>query len=187
LSTDDPPAPKGSAATLAAGLMAGMMETADAAIRRARRPLPPHHLDRTDDRPTYRQWAAAALQAELTHATDDFWRAAHALGLGLLYDRYQRDGEAAPFRLAHEALAGTAALWLIHLQAHDSDRRGPWARWKIMTSAERIAWALRRRALLHGFLRATRAYEAARSAACREASRRVDRPIVRAMGAKAVA
>jgi hypothetical protein len=156
--TADPPAPQGFA-----GMRAGMMDTADAAIRRERRPLPARDRDRTH----YRRWAAAVLQAELKHATDDFWRAAHALGFGLLYDRYQRDGEAAPFRLPHEALAGTAALWLIRLQAHDSDRHGPWARWKIMTGAERIAWVRRRRALLHGFLRATRAYQAAR---CRSGS-----------------
>jgi len=139
-------------------MMAGMMDRADAAIRRERRPLPAR-----DSGPgNYRRWAAAALQAELAHATDDFWRAAHALGFGLLYDRNQRDGEAAPFRWPHEALAATASLWLLHLQAHDSDRHGPWARWKIMTRAERVAWVLRRRVLLHCFLRATWAYQAAR-------------------------
>src|SRR5260370_39117175 len=157
LPTADPPVPKG---------FAGMMDGADVAIRSERHPLPAPTLDRTN----YRRWAATVLQGELKHATDDFWRAAHALGFGLVYDRYQRAGEAAPFGLPHEALAVAAALWLIHLQAHDSDRHGPWARWKIMTGAERIAWVLRRRELLHGFLRATRAYQAARAEACPEVS-----------------
>jgi hypothetical protein len=39
----------------------------------------------------------------------------------------------AAFRLPHETHAGAALNWLGHLQAHDSDRRGPWARWDGMS------------------------------------------------------
>lgn len=140
---------------------AEQMATADAAIHRDRRPLPSHCLDGV----SYRKWMAAVLHAELKHATDDAWRCIHALGLGLLFNgQFDRDGEVAQFRFPHEREAGVAAVWLLHLQTHDSDRYGVWERWTTWTYDERVAWCRRRRELLHGWLRACRHYQSARQA-----------------------
>lgn len=148
---------------------ADQMAAADAAIRRERRPLPAHDLSGCN----YRKWSAAVLAAELKHATDDAWRCIHDLGLGLLFNgQFDRDGEVAQFRFQHEREAGVAAVWLLHLQTHDSDRYGVWARWLVMNRHERIAWARRRRELLHCWLAAMRFYEAQRA--------EIDRPIARA-------
>ena len=103
-----------------------------AAIRRERRPLPPHEPDGAN----YRRWAAAVCGAEARHAADDFWAIVYRLGLA---NRFDRDdgfgGHEAPFRFPHESHAFAALNWLCHLQAHESDRRGPWAavRWNTWT------------------------------------------------------
>ena len=80
----------------------------------------------------YRRWAAAVCAAEAKHAADDFWACVYRLGLAALFDRDDGfGGHEAPFRFAHETHAFAALSWLCHLQAHESDRRGPWAavRW----------------------------------------------------------
>ena len=103
--------------------------TVHAAIRRARRPLPP--CERSTGA-NYRRWAAAACAAEARHAADDFWSCVHRLGLAARFDRDDGfGGHEAPFRLPHEVHACRRLGWLSHLQAHESDRRGPWAavRW----------------------------------------------------------
>jgi hypothetical protein len=139
-------------------------ETSDsvhAAIRRERRPLPPHDLDGGN----YRRWAAAVCAAEARHAADDFWACVYRLGLAALFDRDdQFGGHEAPFRFAHETHAFAALSWLSHLRAHESDRRGPWAavRWNIWDAGRRREWFARRRYLWSGFVRQVERYRAAR-------------------------
>ena len=131
------------------------------AIRRARRPLPM----RDPDGAHYRRWAAAACAAEARHAADDFWSCVHRLGAACLFDRDDGfGGHEAPFRLPHEVHAFAALGWLSHLQAHESDRRGPWAavRWNTWDTAQRRAWFARRRVLWSGFVRQVERYRAAR-------------------------
>ncbi|HTB38296.1 MAG TPA: hypothetical protein VK777_14470, partial [Reyranella sp.] len=78
------------------------------AIRRARRPLPPHEPDGGP----YRRWAAAACSAEARHAADDFWSCVHRLGLAALFDRDDGFGShEAPFRFPHETHACAALSW----------------------------------------------------------------------------
>lgn len=132
-----------------------------AAIRRERRPLPAHELDGTP----YRRWAAAVCTAEVRHAADDFWSAVYRLELAALFDRDDRfGGHEAPFRFAHEVHAFAALAWLSHLQAHESDRRGPWAavRWNTWDAGRRREWFERRRHLWSGFVRQVERYRAAR-------------------------
>ena len=135
-----------------------------ALIRRERRPFaPPDPADGN-----WRQWAASVCQAEAAHARNDFWRAVHALGLAALHDRDDGyGGHERAFLLAHEAHACAALGWLSHLQAHESDRRGPWAagRWQRWDAERRRRWWARRRYLWAGFLAAMRRYGAARRAA----------------------
>ena len=54
--------------------------------------------------------------------------------------------------------------WLCHLQAHESDRRGPWAavRWNSWDQGQRREWFARRRHLWSGFVRQVERYRAAR-------------------------
>ena len=132
-----------------------------AAIRRARRPLPTRAIDDTN----YRRWAAAVCAAEARHAADDFWACVHRLGLSALFDRDDGfGGHEAPFRFAHETHAFAALSWLSHLQAHESDRRGPWAavRWHTWDAAQRLEWFAGRRRLWSGFVRQVERYRAAR-------------------------
>jgi hypothetical protein len=94
----------------------------------------------------------------------------HSLGLAGLFDRDDGcGGHDAPFRLAHEIHAYAALSWLSHLQAHESDRYGPWAalRWKTWNAERRRQWLERRRHLWAGFVREVDLY--------REARRRLDR------------
>ena len=93
-------------------------------LRRARRPRPANDPAGSDDR----KWAAVVLQAEIKHATDDFWRCVYVHGAGLLFDHHQRDREAAAFRFEHEARAGLAWAALGDLNIHRRDARGPWSR-----------------------------------------------------------
>ncbi len=133
--------------------------TADDLIRRERRPLPPHDLDGVN----YRRWAAAVCQAEVDHADADFWRVVHRHKYAITIDRFREPDAAAAYRVAHEAHAGAALNWLSHLQTHDSDRHGPWARWNRWDYGHRVWWVLRRRTLVHGWLRCMRAYHQARA------------------------
>jgi len=138
-----------------------MQPVLHAAIRRARRPLPPHALDGGN----YRRWAAAVCAAEARHAADDFWACVYRLGAAALFDRDDGfGGHEAPFRFAHETHAVAALSWLSHLQAHESDRRGPWAavRWNSWDDGQRRDWFARRRYLWSGFVRQVERYRAAR-------------------------
>ena len=130
-------------------------------IRRARRPLE----RRAPARGNFRAWAVATCQAEVDHARADFWRVVQALGLVRLFDRDDGwGGHERPFLLAHEAHAHAALGWLSHLQAHESDRRGPWARvrWDAWDADRRRRWWARRRQLWAGFLEQMRRYRSAR-------------------------
>src|SRR5262245_10169503 len=139
-----------------------------AAIRRERRPMPAPAVSApvgSDIRVGYRRWAAAVCSAEVRHATGDFWRCAHRLGVAALFDRDDGfGGHEAPYRLPHEACAFAALGWLSHLQAHESDRRGPWAavRWNTWDGQQRREWFERRRALWSGFVRQVERYREAR-------------------------
>jgi hypothetical protein len=136
-------------------------DSVPAAIRRERRPLPPHELDGGN----YRRWAAAVCGAEARHAADDFWSCIYRLGVAALFDRNDGfGGHEAPFRFAHETHAFAALGWLSHLQAHESDRRGPWAavRWNTWDEGRRREWFARRRYLWSGFVRQVERYREAR-------------------------
>ena len=135
--------------------------SAHEAIRRARQPLTAPTLDGAH----YRRWAAAVCSAEARHAADDFWSCVHRLGLAALFDRDDGfGGHEAPFRFPHETHAFAALSWLSHLQAHESDRRGPWAgvRWNTWNDAQRRGWFARRRYLWSGFVRQVERYREAR-------------------------
>lgn len=97
------------------------MADLEAAIRLARQPMPA--LERQDA--SYRQWATAILLAEITHATDDFWRCAHAHGAGPLFDHHKRVEEARPFRFQHEVRAIEAWDWLGALNIDEGWKSGP--------------------------------------------------------------
>lgn len=146
------------------------IEQADAAVRRERRPLPPHDLNGVN----YLRWATAVLQAEVNHAQNDSWRCITDLGVTAFYDRWQRGDELARFRFRHEELAGIALLWRSSLISHDNFRHGPsivrdyLERWNRWDHADKVEWLGKRRALLHGFLTAAKAYQQARAA--------IDRP-----------
>ncbi|MBV8188578.1 MAG: hypothetical protein JO339_15160 [Alphaproteobacteria bacterium] len=140
------------------------------AIRRARRPLA--SCERRAG--SYRSWAATVCAAEARHAADDFWAAAQRLGLAGLFDREDGfGGHDTPFRFPHEAHACAALSWLGHLQAHESDRCGPWCggRWEKWSPPRRQEWLRRRRYLWTGFVREVERY--------REARRHLDAAAVR--------
>lgn len=142
------------------------LTTADL-IRLERRPLPAHDLDGVN----YRAWAAAVLAAEVEHAKADFWRVVCQLGVAAKFDRDDGcGGHEMPYRYPHETSAAWALNWLSHLQAHDSDRHGPWARWQRWDRERRATWLQERRRLLHAFLFHARQYQE-RQAAERSAVR----------------
>lgn len=133
------------------------------AIRAGRKPLPTHALT---DVPV-RRFVASVCQAEVTHASNDFWQVVDGINARGLF--YGETGADAGFRFPHEARAGEALLWLSHLQSHDNGRHGPsmvrdflerWNRWDRAAKAE---WLKRRRYLVHGLIRAAAAYRAARA------------------------
>jgi hypothetical protein len=127
------------------------------AIRRDRRPLAvpdPVGLRRHD-------WVAL-LAAEVRHATDDFWRTAFLHGASLMFDWYQRDREARPFRFPHEVCAAEAWNWLSDLNMHESDKAGPWSQWQHLSELQRAAWRARWFFLARGFLRHLRNYRSAK-------------------------
>lgn len=131
----------------------------DAVIAAARTALPSHTLAGVP----LRRFVSAVCTAEVEHARADFWHIVHRLGAVGLFDRHRDPDCEAQFRLPHEVRAAAALNWLSHLQTHDSDRHGPWARWQTMGYAGRCAWVRRRRYLLAGLIRAFRAYTAARA------------------------
>jgi hypothetical protein len=120
--------------------------------------LPSHELERVP----VRRFVSAVCTAEVEHANREFQRITADLHASAVF--YDDPGAEARFRLPHEARAGEALVWLSHLQAHDRDRRGPWASWNTMRHHERVRWLATRRKLLHGLIRAAAAYTAARAA-----------------------
>jgi hypothetical protein len=131
-----------------------------AVIKAARTALPSHTLTGVP----LRRFVSAVCSAEVEHARNDFWSIVHRMGAVGLFDRYRDPDCDAQFRLSHEVRAAAALNWLSHLQTHDSDRHGPWARWETMGYDGRCAWVRRRRYLLGGLIRAFQGYTAARAA-----------------------
>lgn len=130
------------------------------AIMAARTPLPrPDVLGAP-----IRRLVAVACTADAVHASSDFWRIVNASGDAIRFDRFRDPDCHTPYAFRHEALAGVALNWLSHLQGHDSNRRGKWSLWASMTLDEKRAWVRRRRHLVHGLLKAAKAYTAARNA-----------------------
>jgi hypothetical protein len=148
--------------------------TVQAAIQKARRPLAACHSAGG----SYRSWAARACAAEARHAADDFWACVHRLELAGLFDRDDGfGGHDTPFRLPHEAHACAALGWLSHLQAHESDRCGPWCggRWRKWSVGRQREWLRRRRYLWSGFVREVERYRQARHDLDAAATRRTAR------------
>jgi hypothetical protein len=136
------------------------MAALEDSIRRERRPLPARDLAGAN----CRTWAAAVLQAEIKHATDDFWRCVYAHGAGLLFDHYRRDREAAPFRFEHEVRARIAWAALGELNMHDGDAQGPLSCWDLWDRARKRQWARERFERKRRFWSDLAAYRAARAA-----------------------
>lgn len=111
-----------------------------------------------------RAFVATVCTAEVTHAAADFWSIVHRIKAAGSFDAYADPDCHTAFRLPHEAHAGAALNWLQHLQSHDGDRRGPWARWDGLSIEGKREWLARRRYLLRGLLRAANAYRNARKA-----------------------
>jgi hypothetical protein len=97
-----------------------------------------------------RAFVARACTAEVKHARNDFWTIVHRLNAASMFDRHRDPDCDVAFRLPHEIHAAAALNWLAHLQTHDSDRHGLWARWEQWDRERRVCWLRRRRELLHG-------------------------------------
>ncbi|HZP98621.1 MAG TPA: hypothetical protein VFB13_03725 [Reyranella sp.] len=129
-------------------------------IRNRRVALPAHDLPGQRFRP----YIAAVCTAEVDHATADVRRIAHDTGAHMMFTERRDAGWEQAYFQPHEARAATALNWLSHVQAHESDARGPWARLAYSGAEYRAAWVKRYRYLLRGFIKAARAYVAARTA-----------------------
>lgn len=143
-----------------------------AAIRRDRRPLPSHELDSRElTSGDCRRRARAVLEAEDRHAIADFWRCAHAVGAGLMFDHYRPRQEALPYFLRHERLAGVALAWRVHLDLHDGSLRGSTlARPREQRRAWLRQWACERSTIKQRFAVAMAAYRDARAAYATESA-----------------
>ncbi|OYZ90445.1 MAG: hypothetical protein B7Y08_29825 [Rhodospirillales bacterium 24-66-33] len=130
------------------------------AIRDARTPLQAPDFASTP----LRRFVANVCTVEVRHAEAQFWQLARACGADAVIDRFETPDIASTYRMPHERCAGTALVWLAHLQTHDGDRRGPWECWSGLSRPRKAAWLRRRRELLHGLLRAAAEYRAARAA-----------------------
>lgn len=84
-------------------------------------------------------------------------------GAHLMFSERRDTGWEGRFFLPHETKAATALNWLMHVQTHENDVRGPWKRWNTMGMESRADWRSRYRYLVKGFLRAARAYRATRA------------------------
>jgi hypothetical protein len=139
---------------------ADQMAELEDAIRRERRPLrafPPAA-------PTWRQWVADIVNAEVKHATEDFWQSAHHLGAGLLFDRYKPYEEARPFRFPHEVRAAEARDALSDLNLHEGVRHGAWSMWVHLNDRQRAVWSAHWFHLARIFVKRMQAYVKARAA-----------------------
>jgi len=139
---------------------AEQMAVLEDSLRCARRPRPASRPAATGDR----GGAATVLQAEIRHATDDFWRCVYAHGAGLLFDHQQRDREAAPFRFEHEVRARLAWAALGDLNIHDGDARGPWSCSDLWNRGRKRQWARERLELKRRYWSDLAAYWEARMA-----------------------
>jgi len=138
---------------------ADQMANLEDAIRRERRPLRAF----PSPAPTWRQGVTDLVNAEVKHATEDFWRSVHRLGAGLLFDRYKPYEEARAFRFPHEVRAAEARDALSDLNLHEGVRHGPWSMWMHLDGRHRAAWRTRWFRLARLFLRRMQAYGTARA------------------------
>lgn len=136
-----------------------MATSIDTLILSRRKTLPSHDL--TGQR--FRRVIAATCAAEVEHATRDARLIALDTGAHLMFSERRDTGWEDRFFLPHEAKAATALNWLLHIQTHENDVRGPWKRWKTMGEESRADWRRRYRYLVKGFLRAAATYRAARA------------------------
>ena len=134
-----------------------MATSIDTLILSRRKVLPSHDL--TGQR--FRRVIAATCTAEVDHATRDVRHIGLDTGVHLIFKERRDTGWESHFFLPHEAKAATALNWLLHLQTHENDVRGPWKRWGTMGAENQADWRSRYRYLVKGFLRAARAYRAA--------------------------
>src|SRR5262249_56940561 len=104
-------------------------------------------------------------EEEVEQERAEYWLVVDALRVTRLHDGDDGwGGHERRFLYAHEAHAHAALGWLSRLQAHESDRRGPWAalRWDTWDADRRRQWWARRRTLWAGFLEQMRRYGVAR-------------------------
>ena len=136
-----------------------MATSIDTLILSRRKALPSHDL--TGQR--FRRVIAATCTAEVEHATRDVRGIGLDTGAHLMFSEKGNNGWEGRFFLSHETKAATALNWLLHLQTHENDVRGPWKRWTTMGAESRADWRSRYRYLVKGFLRAAQAYRATRA------------------------
>ena len=127
-------------------------------IASRRTALPSHELAGVP----FRRWAATVCTAEVKHARDDVAAVTARLGADMLYSEHRDTAWVDGYFLPHETKAAVALNWLSHVQAHESDARGPWERLSTAGPEYRARWLARYRYLLKGFIRAAKAYRAAR-------------------------
>lgn len=133
-------------------------ETLIAADRTA---LPSHEIDVAAD--SVRAWAVAACTAEVEHAERE--TRLLALRHGLPHDDYLHPDWHGRFRLPHEAKAGTALVWLLHLQTEERLIAETRLQTREPASAEYMAKLEARRAKLQtGFDHAVEDYREGRRA-----------------------
>src|SRR5262249_51833115 len=133
---------------------ADQMAQLEDAIRRERRPLPTFPPATAK----WRDWLATILNAEVKHANEDFWRSAHLLGAGLLFDSNRRSEEALPFRFPHEVRAAEARDALASLNLHEGIKNGVWSMWVHLDETQRAAWRALWFRLARAFVRRMKAY-----------------------------
>ena len=136
-----------------------MATSIDTLILSRRKALPSHDL--TGQR--FRRVIAATCTAEVEHATRDVRCIGLDTGAHLMFSERRDTGWEGRFFLPHESKAATALNWLMHVQTHENDVRGPWKRWTTMGAESRADWRSRYRYLVKGFLRAAQAYRATRA------------------------
>ena len=131
-----------------------------------RRPLPSHALEGGN----FRRWAVAVCNAEYAHRSRDFARVEALLDLSIDYYAYPNCVEWGQYQ--HESYACAALNWLMHLQAHESERRAAWdcLPWDLWPKKRRKDWLARRRVLWAGFVRQVEKYRAARES--------IDAPVI---------
>lgn len=127
-------------------------------VKLLRQPLPSHEVTGGN----FRQWAVAVCTAEVKHRERDYLRVERELGVHV--DRWDFPNNDEVGQYPHEAHAAAALHWLLHLQAHESEKRTPWSfiPWCDWRRESRAAWLAQRRYLWSGFLRCVRAYQSSK-------------------------